>query len=45
MSDDRRRSWLDIPGVAGLLGGAAFLIGSVGLYMLLSLVFHGGVTW
>lgn len=41
----RAPSWLDIPGVAGLLGGAGFLIGSVGLYCIGRLMFWGYIEW
>lgn len=38
-------SWLDIPGMAGLVGGLAFLVATIGGYVVWSLIAHGSVQW
>ena len=38
-------SWLDIPGVAGMLGGVVFLVGSFAIYAVVSLLTHGRIEW
>ncbi|MDL5351180.1 hypothetical protein [Microbacterium sp. zg-YB36] len=41
----RDERWYDMPGVAGLLGGAIFTVVLVGGHCLLTWLIHGEVTW
>lgn len=38
-------SWLDIPGVVGMLAAVVFLVGSLGVFAVVSLLTHGRIEW